>query len=798
MSGVPATGEGGAAYRLIRVVGSGGMGVVHEAWDLRLDRRVALKMLHPHLVTDPKMSEHFLREARLAARLEHPNVVRIYRIDTFQGQWAIEMQYVDGLSLQTLLRSGPFSAVQAADVLRQVLEALAACHAAGIVHCDLKPANLLVTATGQVLLSDFGIAKALLTGDASNMSTTITGPLWGTPKYSPPEAFHGDPITPRWDIYAAGLMIYEALAGESPFHATTPSAIMHEVLYLSPPPLTSVCPQVSGAFASLIHDLMARDPEARPQDAIAALGRLHETAECGSLAQDTQPLQPLVAHRKANTPPGPGIHHARRRKFAALAAIAAVVVAVAWIAIVQRRATPAESPPARPTPKTTPTTAALPGLNPEHVMPLLYEAYFAGASTRDGRELWRLARGEIELVADIAPGPASSNPRNFARRSDTEFVFAATTPETGEELWFCSSGDDVRMIKDIILGPMGSEPEPVAAYESLVLFYATTLADGRELWCTNTREGQTAMVEDLNPGINGSPPMSPRVYADGPIVYLAALCDGDRGVVLFYYDFRTNSIHEIGDVAEDTGAFAAFAVLDSKLLFANDDGAHGYELWVYDPAQQTMNMLVDLWPGTESGWPAQFFVWNDRMLFKANDGREGVELWITDGTAEGTTRLADINPGPGDSDPFGYVVVGDRLVFRAMDAAAGHELWTTDGTPTGTMRVTDIMPGPESSVPYNVSARGDAVFFSAKSATHGEELWTAQFGPNGWDVRLVADIAPGPTSSEPYGLQWFGNTGLFAANVPNLGRTLCSFEPDAQPIQIKAYDATKKTRSGAP
>ena len=145
MSDAPHSGDDRSPYRILRQIGSGGMGTVYEAWDTRLERRVALKTIHPHLLQVSSISRRFENEAKRAARIEHPNVVRVYRVDHVDGQMVIEMQFIDGAPLNVLLQSGPLSPVQTADLLRQLFEALAACHEQGVIHCDLKPGNVLIT-----------------------------------------------------------------------------------------------------------------------------------------------------------------------------------------------------------------------------------------------------------------------------------------------------------------------------------------------------------------------------------------------------------------------------------------------------------------------------------------------------------------------------------------------------------------------------------------------------------------------------------------------------------------------------
>ncbi|MBL7646232.1 MAG: serine/threonine protein kinase [Candidatus Hydrogenedentes bacterium] len=281
------------------------MGVVHEAWDTRLDRRVALKLLHPHLLQNANARARFEREAKKSARIEHPNVVRIYRVDRHARGIAIEMQFVEGTPLSALLRSGPLPPTQAADLLGQLLEALQACHDQGIVHCDLKPGNLVVDRAGHLVLTDFGIARALYDGNLDGGAPDpVSGPLWGTPQYTPPEAWRGGPVSPKWDLFAAGVIVYEALTGTAPFHGPTPLATMHAILSTTLPSLKSLRADISGEFSDLIDSLLARDAEGRPSSAATALEALRGAPESCLYRGDTTELdRPRLPVALPDNPP---------------------------------------------------------------------------------------------------------------------------------------------------------------------------------------------------------------------------------------------------------------------------------------------------------------------------------------------------------------------------------------------------------------------------------------------------------------------------------------------------------------
>lgn len=213
-------GEG--RYRLDEVVASGGAAVVWRAFDEHLARPVAVKLLHPHHASDPTVVERFQREARAAAGLSHPNVVRIYDTGREDGIVWLVMELVEGPSLRdVLLRREPLDAAVVAAVGEQVARALGAAHANGLVHRDIKPANILIAGDGTVKVTDFGIAKAL-----SGVDSTLTNPgtVMGTAAYVAPEQLEGNDIDARADIYALGVVMYEALVGRPAFSGDTPAA----------------------------------------------------------------------------------------------------------------------------------------------------------------------------------------------------------------------------------------------------------------------------------------------------------------------------------------------------------------------------------------------------------------------------------------------------------------------------------------------------------------------------------------------------------------------------------------------
>ncbi|HVM04705.1 MAG TPA: serine/threonine-protein kinase [Acidimicrobiales bacterium] len=253
----------GGRYRLGPRLGRGGMAEVYEGHDERLDRAVAVKVLRPEMAADTGVRERFEAEARSAARLSHPNVVAVFDTGEDEGTPYLVMERLPGETLADRMAAGPVDQAWLRRVAGDVLGALGAAHAAGLVHRDVKPGNILLAADGSAKVADFGIAKSLeLAGDL-----TGTGLLVGTPAYLAPERLEGRPATERSDLYALGVVLYEALAGTKPFVADTPVAMAQAVLHDVPPRLVDLRPDVEPDLAAAAERSMARDPSSRPASA---------------------------------------------------------------------------------------------------------------------------------------------------------------------------------------------------------------------------------------------------------------------------------------------------------------------------------------------------------------------------------------------------------------------------------------------------------------------------------------------------------------------------------------------------
>lgn len=247
-------------YRVEQFIARGGMATVYRATDLRLDRTVAIKVMHPHLAADPGFVARFEREARAAARLSHPHLVGVFDQGVDGAHVYLAMEYVPGRTLRDVLRQqGPLTSEQALAIIDPVLEALSAAHAAGFVHRDIKPENILITTDGRIKVADFGLARALATTDTS----ATTGMIMGTVAYLAPEQVERGEADERTDIYATGICLFEMVTGRVPFAAETALAVAYQHVNSDVPPPSSMMRGITPDFDAITLTSTRRMPERR-------------------------------------------------------------------------------------------------------------------------------------------------------------------------------------------------------------------------------------------------------------------------------------------------------------------------------------------------------------------------------------------------------------------------------------------------------------------------------------------------------------------------------------------------------
>jgi len=280
-------------YQLLRQIGGGGMGTIYEAGDTRLGRRVAVKVLPPEYNRDRRAKERFLREARAASAVDHPNLCTVHDVGESGGRLYIVLTLYEGETLRERIRRGPLPPGEAREVAIQVARGLARAHEAGITHRDIKPANVMLTCRGEVKILDFGIAR--LEGD--EVSLTRTGVSWGTPSYMSPEQARGEPVDSRTDVWSLGVLLYEMLAGRRPFHGDSVEAVLASILTQKPEPLARVQPEVPPELVRVVDRALAKSPSERYANATELLTDLESGAAPGALPVRRRRL-PRGAFRK--------------------------------------------------------------------------------------------------------------------------------------------------------------------------------------------------------------------------------------------------------------------------------------------------------------------------------------------------------------------------------------------------------------------------------------------------------------------------------------------------------------------
>jgi serine/threonine protein kinase/Tol biopolymer transport system component len=521
-------------YRIVALLGRGGMGEVYRADDLKVGQTVALKFLPTIFASDPKLRERFVKEVRVTRQLSHPNICRVYDIAESDGHHFLSMEYIDGENLASLIkRIGYLSNEKALDVTRQLLSALAAAHERGVLHRDLKPANIMLDGQGRVRIMDFGIA-------VTAAEETQTGGICGTPAYMAPEQFEGMPASERTDIYSLGLVLYEIYSGKRAFGAQAPA------------PISAIRNGMDPVAERLIMQCLEPDPALRPKSvadiaaAIEASGqasagkRLEREVDSDPKRADVETVsRPAASHDRSPAPPSSdaqivaALVQRHRRGVLAAAVIVLVALAGGIYGLRQWRAQQASVAPAASIPSleslqitqlTTSGNAERPAISPDGK----YVAYVQ----HDGNDfsLWIRQTATASNVQIVPPQPGVELLGATVTPDGTfvDFVRRQISPETkAAELWRVPflGGTPKRMIDDIA-SLVGWSPDgrrmallrenPAAGSSSLVV----ADADGSHERVVDTRRNPSTFVSLF---LTGTPIVRPVWSLDGRVIAMLGL-----------------------------------------------------------------------------------------------------------------------------------------------------------------------------------------------------------------------------------------------------------------------------------
>ncbi len=316
-------GERVGDYEIVSVLGAGGMGKVYKVRNIISERLEAMKVLLPNLETDPDLADRFMREIKVQASLDHPNIAGLHTAQRVNNQLVMFMEFVDGVSLEQQMHAGAIPLEKGIEYISQVLSALAYAHARGVVHRDIKPANMMLTPSGTIKLMDFGIAKM-----AADPKLTQTGHTVGSLYYMSPEQINGAALDARSDLYSLGVSLYEVVTGTRPFKGDSDFSIMAAHLHAIPVPPVQIDPKLPSMLNEIIMMSIARDPAQRFQSADAFRNALQALKLGPAIAQPLQPapamvaIPPVVSQVTASSP------SSRRGLYMALGSLATIAVVV--------------------------------------------------------------------------------------------------------------------------------------------------------------------------------------------------------------------------------------------------------------------------------------------------------------------------------------------------------------------------------------------------------------------------------------------------------------------------------------
>jgi serine/threonine protein kinase/Tol biopolymer transport system component len=696
------TGRTVSHFRVAEALGGGGMGVLYRAEDTRLGRAVALKFLAPELVRDPVAKTRFLTEARAASALDHPNLCTILEIgETEEGLLFLAMPLYEGESLEQRMARGALAQEQALDIATQTARGLAKAHQHGIIHRDVKPANLFLTGDGMVKVLDFGIAK--LKGETG---PTRHGTLLGTPAYMAPEQTRGEAPDARADVWSLGVVLYEMLAGRQPFTGGTDVAVVHAVLHQEPEPLARLRPEVTPEIDRIVSGMLAKDPGERYRDAGEALADLRRAQ---GLATTFSGGLPVARAR-------------RRRVLAALLGIGLVGAAVLVALLAGRRG--GRPGPLQPTSFNHLTDfqgrETFPSLSPEgtffvYAKPLggnfdlflqrvdggspirlaanspvddTQPAYspdgqqIAFRSERDGGGIFVMgATGEsARRLTDFGFNPAwSPDGREIAVA--TESALDPASRESRSQIYLVDVATGARRVLNV---PDGVQPSWSPHGKRLAYWGLAQPGARRAIW-TVPAEGGTPIpvVDDVY--YNWSPVWAPQ----GGLLYFASNRGGSMNLWRVAVDEDSGEVGAPQAVTTPSAwsALPSFSRDGRRLIYATNDNRSFVEQVPFDPERgRTTGSPTLIYQGARPIWSADLSPDGAWLVFRASSPQEDLFLIRRDGT-----ELRQLTNDPARDRAPRWSPDGRQILF-ASNRSGQYEAWTIRQDGSGLAQVTRL-PG---------------------------------------------------------------------------------------------------------
>jgi serine/threonine protein kinase/Tol biopolymer transport system component len=646
-------------YQVLRQIGRGGMAIVYEAYQPSLNRYVAIKVLLPYLAADPNFVERFLHEARSAARLEHPNIVAVYDVGRQGEDYYIVMRYLPGEPLNALIqRLGRVPLERAAHIVAQIAAALDYAHAHGIIHRDIKPGNIIVGPGDVASLTDFGIAKAV-----EGTQLTQSGILVGTPEYMSPEQIGGKKVGPASDLYSLGVVLYQMLAGVTPFRADSMPALLYKHVYEQPAPLRSHISGLPDAIEKVVAKALNKDPEQRFRSAGELAAALNAIAQGRVTDLAILEATAVRAPTRVQTPAMPSQHRRIPIGWLAAGALAAVLLALVMLGggLSLSPAAPASTPTVMiglsSTPPAVPTQ--VPSRDPHPPTLSLMATLPAATST---------ARPQAQAQQEINVywGPGRAYPVAGRANAGQTLDLLASDPTSGWWLACCVNGEPAWVEASLVAAVTIPHNLPIATPPSTVTPSPTSTS---VLWTATPRS--TAATPVPSPRVIPTSTRSPTPQL--PLIDLAfigAHSDGNAYEIYALYE-GDPAPHRLTAAPGNDGYPA---VHPSRRLVAfeaeRNGAAAGSDIWVMNSDGSNQHRLTDT-PDTDAQ-PAFSPDGRSIAFISMRTGTSQIHLMNLDG---GAIRQV---PAPGWCFGPSFSPDGKQLVFVSTQDSKTHHVYTVN------------------------------------------------------------------------------------------------------------------------